>query len=71
MTTLHNWQLKLYKLKIYIVCQDPLLRQIAAGIPAQGGVDPIGVWCCRDIYTLAIGEECEGIGFGSVYLSVA
>ena len=37
MNILHNWQLKLYTLtfKIYIVCQDPVPRQIAAGIRAQ------------------------------------
>ena len=32
MNILHNWQLKLKK--IY-VCQDPVLRQIAAGVRAQ------------------------------------
>ena len=34
---LHNWQLKLYtlKFKIYIVCRDPVLRQIGAGIRAK------------------------------------
>ena len=37
MNILHNWQLNLYtgctlKLKKKNVCQDPVLRQIAAGV---------------------------------------
>ena len=37
MNILHNWQLNLYTLKLekIFVCQDPVLRQIAAGVRAQ------------------------------------
>ena len=38
MNILHTWQLNLYTLKLekkIFVCQDPVLRQIAAGVRAQ------------------------------------
>ena len=44
MNILHNWQLNLYTLKLQkiFVCQDPVLRQIAAGVRAQSDEDERG-----------------------------